>query len=132
MGMSNIELARQGFNAAARGDFDAIGELLDPQVKWHGGDPTAAGSCQNRQQAVRWMRAMATRRGGPLPDLIEVVDAPPDRVVVIMRVPGAPHDPAAQTTANVATFRGGKVVEMVHFADAADALASVASAPRPG
>ena len=39
MSESNVELARGGYEAIMRGDLDAIGELLDPDVKWHGGDP---------------------------------------------------------------------------------------------
>jgi ketosteroid isomerase-like protein len=41
-----------------------------------------------------------------------------------MRPPGG--DPVA----NVATFRGGKVVEMVHYVDPADALAAAGARPR--
>ena len=45
MGEQNVELARRGWEAAQRGDLDAIAALLDPDVKWHGGDP--ASGCQN-------------------------------------------------------------------------------------
>ena len=34
-----------------------------------------------------------------------------------------PDEPGVQT-ANLTTFRDGKVIEMVHYADAADALAA--------
>jgi hypothetical protein len=53
---SNVELARRGFEAALSGDLDAIREFLDPEVKWHGGDPSAAGACHNREQALESMR----------------------------------------------------------------------------
>ena len=121
---SNCELARQGFAAAARGDFDVIAQLLDPDVKWHGGDPTAAGSCQNRRQALEWIRAAPARRGGPLPELVDVVEAGPDRVVVILQPAGAPTP-----TANLTRFRDGKVVEMVHFDDPAAAFAAAGADP---
>jgi ketosteroid isomerase-like protein len=121
---SNAELARRGFDAIARGDFDAIGELLDPDVKWHGGDPTAEGACTNRAQALTWMRRAPRRRQGPLPELVDVVGAG-DRVVAIMQPAPTVEDPAPQRTANLATFRDGKVIEMIHFADAADALAAL-------
>jgi ketosteroid isomerase-like protein len=39
-----VEIARRGFEAVMRGDLDVIGELLDPEVKWHGGDPSAKGA----------------------------------------------------------------------------------------
>jgi ketosteroid isomerase-like protein len=129
MAMSNAELARHGFAAAASGDFDVIADLLDPEVKWHAGDPAAEGSCQNRQQALQWMRTAAMRRGGAMPDLVDVVEAAPNRVVVIMRPARSSGDSPPRSIANVATFRAGRVVEIVHFPDAADALASVAAAP---
>jgi ketosteroid isomerase-like protein len=122
MAESNAELARRGFDAVAHGDFDAIAELLDADVKWHGGDP--ADGCQNRDQALAWMRSGPRRRQGPLPQLVDVVGAG-ERVAVIMQPAPTAEDPAPHRTANLATFRDGKVIEMVHFDDAADALAAL-------
>jgi ketosteroid isomerase-like protein len=119
---SNTELARRGFDAVAHGDFDAIAEVLDPDVKWHGGDP--ADGCQNRDQTLAWMRNGRRRRQGPLPELVDVVGAG-ESVVVIMQPPPTDEDPAPQRTGNLATFRDGKVIEMVHYDDAADALAAL-------
>jgi ketosteroid isomerase-like protein len=119
---SNAELAKRGFEAIARGDFDVIAELLDPDVKWHGGNP--ADGCQNRNQTLAWMRNGPRRRQGPLPELVDVVGAG-ESVVVIMQPAPTDEDPAPQRTGNFATFRGGKVIEMVHYDDAADALAAL-------
>ena len=118
---SNVELARRGFAAVVRGDFAAIGELLDPEVKWHGGDPTAIGSCQNRDQALRFMRRAESMRSGGF-ELVDVVDAG-DKVVVILRPPPEGAEPAAPV-ANLTTFRNGKVVEMVHYPSPQAALAA--------
>jgi ketosteroid isomerase-like protein len=115
MSESNAELARRGYEAALRGDLELIGDLLDPDVKWHGGDPSAEGACRNRAEALEFMRG-AFARGGP-GELVDVVAAG-DKVVVVMRR-------APALTANVSTFRDGKVVEMVHHADANEALAAV-------
>ena len=122
MTQSNAEIARRGYAAIARGDFDAITEFLDPDVKWHGGNPEDG--CQNRAQALVWMRGRGQRRAGPLPELIDVVEAG-DRVVVIMQPPASAEDPAPQRVANLTTFRDGRVVEMVHYDDAAAALAAL-------
>jgi ketosteroid isomerase-like protein len=118
MSAANVELARRGYEAAARGDLEAIGAILDPAVKWHGGDPTAAGACQNRDQALRFMREAGRRRG--LGELVELVDAG-DRVVVIMRRTGP--DGGTELVANLTTFQDGMVVEMVHYPDVEQALA---------
>ena len=117
---SNLELARRGYEAVVRGDLDIIRELLDPDVKWHGGDPSSG--CQNRKQALDWMRRAQRRRGRPPAELIELVDAG-DKVVVIMQ-PAPEGDEPAAPVANLTTFRDGKVIEMVHYPNPEDALAA--------
>lgn len=115
---SNVETARRGYEAIARGDVEAIAELLHPDVRWHGGDPDAEGACHNREQALRFMQRRRT--WDRIGELVEIVDAG-DRVVVIMRPPSTgPEQPPLH--ANLTTFSDGKVVEMVHYADPRDAL----------
>jgi len=119
---TNVESARLGFEAALRGDLDAIGELLDPNVKWHGGDPSAPGACRNRDEALAFMRHSKVIRGGRF-ELVDVVGVG-DRVAVIMRPPSERDEPAP-LVANLTTFRDGRVVEIVHYPNADDALAAV-------
>jgi ketosteroid isomerase-like protein len=121
MAESNVELVRRGYDAALRGDLKAIGELLDPNVKWHGGDPTATGSCHNRDQALAFMRQSEVMRGARF-ELLDIVGAG-DKVVVIMR-PASDGDHPAPPVANLTTFRDGKVIEMVHYPNPDDALAA--------
>jgi ketosteroid isomerase-like protein len=122
MSESNVELARRGYAAAVRGDFGAIAELLDPEVKWHGGAPSDAGACHNRAEALQFMRTAWSRRGRGPGELIDVIDAG-EKVVVILR-PVSEGGERAAPAANLTTFRNGKVVEMVHYPDPADALAA--------
>ena len=121
MAESNVEAARRGFDAALRGDLDTISELLDPEVKWHGGDPSWPGACHNRTEALAFMRQSDVIRGGRV-ELVDVVGVG-DKVVVIMRPPSNDEEPAP-VVANLTTFRDGKVVEMVHYPNADDALAA--------
>ncbi len=114
---ANVELVRRGWEAALRGDLDLVASLLDPDVKWHGGDPAAG--CQNRAQALHWMR----RARRPLPELVEV-RAAGDKVVVVLKPPARSGEESV-SVANVTTVRDGKVVEMVHYDRAADALAAL-------
>jgi ketosteroid isomerase-like protein len=114
-------LARRGYEAVALGDFDAVREFLDPDVKWHAGDPTARGSCANREQALEFIRAARARQG--VGELVEVVDAG-EQVVVIMR-PRTEEGLGARLTANVTTFRNGKAIEIAHYPDPGDALSAV-------
>lgn len=121
---TNVERVRRGFEAALRGDLDAIAELLDPDVKWHGGDPSAAGACRTRGETIAFMRQSQVGRGARF-ELVDVVAAG-DKVVVVIRPASEGAEPRAPI-ANVSTFRHGKVVEMVHYADPADAFAAVES-----
>ncbi|MGO9819999.1 MAG: nuclear transport factor 2 family protein [Solirubrobacteraceae bacterium] len=114
MSESNVDRARRGFEAIGRGDYDAVRELLDPDVSWHGGNP--ADGCVGRDQVLAFMQRPARPSG--IVELVELVDAG-DQVVVIMR---PPRD--TQLRANLTTFRRGLVVEMLHFEDPADALAA--------
>ena len=116
----NVELARRGYEAALRGDLDAVVEMLALDVKWHGGDSSAPGACQNRGQALEFMRNALSRRA--IGELVDVRGAG-DKVVVIMRPPSEEGGQAA-LSANLTTFRDGKVVEMVHYPDPQDALAA--------
>ena len=119
MSESNVELARGGYEAILRGDLDAIGELLDPDVKWHAGDPSVG--CQDRKQTLGWMRQNWLRRGGPPGEVVEMLDAG-DKVVVIMRRTGDDGEP--ELVANLTRFRDGKVTEMVHYPNPDDARAA--------
>jgi hypothetical protein len=100
---------------------------LDADVSWHGGDHSGPSACHNRGEALAFMRQSDVIRGGRF-ELVDVVGAG-DRVVVIMRPPSEREEPAP-VVANLATFRDGKVVEMVHYPNAADALAAARAAPR--
>jgi ketosteroid isomerase-like protein len=120
MDLTNAELARRGYEAVARGDFDAVREFLHPEVRWHAGDPTASGSCANRTQALEYMRSARARQA--VGDLVDVLDAG-DQVVVIMRR-RTETGPGPRLTANVTTFRDGKAIEIVHYPDPEDALAA--------
>jgi ketosteroid isomerase-like protein len=116
----NVELARRGYEAVLRGDLDVIAGILAPDVKWHGGDPTAVGACQNRTQALEVMRGAIEH--GNIGELVDVVGSD-DKFVVILRTPHEPGAPG-RLVANLTTFHGGIVVEMVHYADPDDALAA--------
>lgn len=118
MAQSNVELARRGYEAARRGDLDAVREFLHPDVRWHGGDPSAPRACRDREQALAFMRRAREHRG--VGELVGIIDAG-EKVVVIMRPQSEDGEPSA-LSANLTTFRDGKAVEMVHYPNPEDAL----------
>lgn len=120
MAEPNATLARRGYEAALRGDFASVEKFLDPDVKWHAGDPTASGACRNRQQALEFMKRAHER--GVIGELVEVIEAG-EKVVVIMR-PSAQGADESSLSANVTTFRAGKAVEIVHYPRPEDALSA--------
>jgi ketosteroid isomerase-like protein len=119
MGETNAQLAREAFEAALQGDLDVIEGLLDPDVTWHGGERGGAGGCRNRGETLDFMRRALAHL-----DTVELVDVvgSGDRVAVIMRPNPAGGD--AITIANLATFRDGRIVEMVHYPDPDEARAA--------
>lgn len=120
MSEANVEIARRGFEAMLRGELGPIADLLAADVRWHGGDPAAPGACSRREQALDVIRTAIGR--GAAPELVDVVGAG-ERVVVILR-PASPDGKVADPVANLTTFRDGKVIEMVHYSDPAEALAA--------
>jgi ketosteroid isomerase-like protein len=119
MAETNAQLARRAFDAALDGDLDIIAGLLDPDVTWHGGDPGGAGGCRNRGETLTFMRQALAHLNAV--ELVDVVGAG-DKVAVIMRPTRAGGE--ATTIANLATFRNGRIVEMVHYPDPDEARAA--------
>jgi ketosteroid isomerase-like protein len=119
MSESNVELVRRGYEAILRGDLESVRELLDPEVKWHAGDPSAKYACHNRKEALEFMSRPRQRAFGELVDAIGVGD----KVVVIMRRRSDDGE-STELVANLTTFSGGKVTEMVHYPNPEDARAA--------
>lgn len=118
------EIARRGYQAVVDGDLDTVRDFLDPDVKWHGGDPNAPGACRNRDEALAVMRRAA--ENGRIGEIVEVRGVG-DRVVIVLRPRSSPGE-EPELTASLTTFRDGKAVEIVHYADPRQALAALSAA----
>jgi ketosteroid isomerase-like protein len=124
--VANVEIARRCYEAAARGDLEALRECLDPAVKWHGGDESAPGACHNSDDVLEFISQ--ARRSGRIGELLDIIDAG-ERVVVVLR-PAAGAGEEVQPRANLTTFRDGKVIEMVAYETPEDALAAARKSER--
>ena len=129
---SPVELVRSGFEAASRGDIDAIAALLAPGVYWGPAGPRPAdateGGCHNRRQALHWMRRALTQ--GIRVEPLEVRELSDGRVLVLLQrttpPPGETRFP--EPHGEIITFRDGLVVEMAVYPTAAAAAAAARAA----
>jgi ketosteroid isomerase-like protein len=103
----NSELVRRAWEAALRDDLDTVAGLLAEDVRWHAVGDTDGG-CQNRAQALRWMRATIER--GAAARVLELRELDEHRVLVVLERAGAP-EPHAQ----VVTIREGKIADIVVY-----------------
>jgi ketosteroid isomerase-like protein len=111
VGGSHIETVRAGLEAYRRGDIEAIGELLAPDVRWDGG--AGADPCLDRETALAAMRASAPDNAD-----LELADAVPfgtDKVMVCLVRPAGADAP--ERVYQVVTFGDdGKVARLQGFA----------------
>lgn len=116
-----MQLARRGFEAVSKGDFNALRDILDPDVKWHGSEGPGEQSCHNRDEALHFISRAIAR--GALGQLVDVIDAG-EQVIVVMRPAKTREVGEPDLRANLTTFRDGKVVQMVAYETPEDALAA--------
>jgi ketosteroid isomerase-like protein len=123
--VSADELVRAGFAALLRGDADALGALLDPDVQWFGPDPDMPG-CHSRDEVL----AMLLRR--PVGEAVTSVDrvtAAGDVVLVEFTAVDPERGPEPCI---VLTVRDGRIVHMQGHRGRAAALAAAGLAARDG
>lgn len=130
MSEHNVEVVRRGFDAAARGDIDAISGLLADDVRWHGAGDDQEG-CHNRRQALQFMRRALAE--GINVELLDAREARPDRVLVILQR-NLPREADAsgerpEPHGEILTFRDGKITEMVVYPTAQEAVSAAGPSP---
>ena len=118
---SNLELVRGGFKAASRGDIDAVAALLDDNVYW-GAD--GGGGCQNRRQALQWMREGIAR--GVRVNLLEARELPDGRVLLLLQrtTPREGETELPDPHGQILSFRDGKITQMLVYPTAVEALSA--------
>ena len=123
MAASDVELLRTAWEAFARGNIDAVMQVLDPHVRWHGaGDDEHNDGCRNRDEALAFIRQALT--DGVTAEAFDFRDAG-DRVVILLQT-HQPHTWGEQPGPHgeVVTVRDGKVVEIVVYPTVDEALAA--------
>ena len=121
MSEDTLELARHGFAAWQRGDFETIEAILDPNVWWHWFE-AGEWDCNGREDVMRTLRERYDDGLARAP--LELIDVGDDVVVAVVH-PRDAGDEWPPETATLITFHDGKVVSMEDHRTRDDAMASV-------
>jgi ketosteroid isomerase-like protein len=118
---SNLTVARQGFDAWRRADFDALEQLFAPDVEWHWFEP-GDWDCHSRKDVMRTLRQRYA--AGFAEGRLNFRGAGADALVV----PAYPSEVGGaewpDETSTVIRFRDGKVVSMQDYRTEAEARAA--------
>ena len=125
--MSRVDTVRASFDAYRRGDFDALAEMMDPDVEVHdwpeSADPRIYHGKEGFLQAGEvWGEAWEYMHG----EMTGFVEAG-DHVFAFIRMTGKGRGSAIEMTMDtfgVYTFRGSKGSRIQYFTDRAAALAA--------
>ena len=120
-GSSSLTVARQGFDAWRRGDFDELEAIFAPDVEWRwfeAGD----WDCHNRDDVMRTLRQR--HAAGFAEGRLNFHDAGSDVVVVTAHPSEIGGQEWPDETSTVIRFREGKVVSMQDYRTEAEALAA--------
>jgi hypothetical protein len=115
---ANVTIARQAYEAVARGDGRATWRLLDVGVTAHSADATGGGHRHGRRDVLRFMRQGVD--DGSAGELVDVIGVGSQVIIVLQPPSRGGLLPAVR--ANLATFSAGRVVEMVSYGSVGDAL----------
>ena len=117
----NVEIARKGVEAYARGDLDTALASVDPDIIWNPVEEAATqGHDAIRANLERWETDFEDFEATPE----EYIDAG-DQVLVTIHWSGRGRGSGVQVdirTYNLYTFRDGKVIRMDEFTERSDAL----------
>ena len=118
-------MVRAGFDALSRGDWDALGELLDPEVEWQTTGQFVEGGVYRGHDGVR---EFLTTLGGEFDDFRaeagSITDAG-DVVVVETRGSGVGKQSGAQVEIEftiLVDLTEGRVTRLRNFVDRGNAL----------
>jgi ketosteroid isomerase-like protein len=118
---NHAEAVRRAFAAALNGDFETVRGLLADDVRWYGAGGDPSGGCTNRAEAMRWMGEIVAR--GVRAEVHEVRALDANRVLVrLQRKPPGGGAELPEPHAQIVTFRGEEVSEIVVYPSEEEAL----------
>jgi ketosteroid isomerase-like protein len=128
MSQENVDLARKGYEAFARGDLDAVFELFDPEIEAHDPPEMPDAAIHRGHEAVRrdWEQTYELFEDFSI-EVQETIDCGDD-VVVFLHYRGRGTESGAEVEASMAhvwTTRDGKAIRLRQFLDREQALEAV-------
>jgi ketosteroid isomerase-like protein len=131
---SRMTVLRSFYDAVARGDVDAILDLLDPQVVWRTPESLPWGGTFRGHEGFRQFFAkLISQPVEPRREVQSYIDAG-DRIVVQLRTFGRPKGGTTETDVpevHVWTVRDGKIVDLEAIFDTETALRAWRIHPNP-
>jgi uncharacterized protein len=128
MSQENIELARKGYEAFARRDWDAILALMDPEIEAHNPAEVPEAGVHRGHEAVRRDFEETSDLFEDFSVEVEKYFEAGDEVVVFLRFHGRPRGSSAEVVAPLAhvwTIRAGKAIRLRQLFDRTEALEAV-------
>jgi ketosteroid isomerase-like protein len=125
MSRENVEVVRAGFDALSRGDWDALIEVLDPDVEWRTTGQFVEGGAYRGHDGVR---EFLTTLGGEFDDFraeAERITDADDVVVVETRGSGVGKRSGARVEIEftiLVNLTEGRVTRLRNFMDRGEAL----------
>jgi ketosteroid isomerase-like protein len=125
MSQENIERARRGYEAFARGDFDAVLDMMDPEIEAHNPPEVPEAGIQRGREAVRrdWEQTIDLFDDFSI-EVQRYFDAG-DQLVVYLLYRGRGRGSSAEVEVRVVhllTFREGKAIQLRQYLDRSKAL----------
>jgi uncharacterized protein len=82
----NVERARQGYEAFAKGDMDTVSELFADDIVWHaGGNNILSGDYKGKEAVFGLLGRFVQETGGSLSQEIHDILANDEHVVVLLQ-----------------------------------------------
>jgi ketosteroid isomerase-like protein len=82
----NVERARQGYEAFAKGDMDTVGELFADDIVWHaGGNNILSGDYKGKEAVFGLLGRFVQETGGSVSQEIHDILANDEHVVVLLQ-----------------------------------------------
>jgi uncharacterized protein len=125
MSQENVELARLGYGAFNRGDFDTLLDLCAPDIEWRDFATIDSDSVTGKDAVRAYFETVMEAWEQIRLEPEEIIDLGGDRVVVVSHLTGRGRGSGIEVEtrgADLLTFDGGSLVRWMGYADRAQAL----------